>query len=107
MSLDVSLIVEQPTEVYCANITHNLNLMADEAGIYVYLWRPEELRIKKASEFIKPLTEGLAVLRANPNRFKQFNPKNGWGDYVGLVQFVADYLKACIDNPNAEIKVSR
>ena len=34
MSLDVWLVEVLPTEVYSANITHNLNRMADEAGIY-------------------------------------------------------------------------
>jgi len=38
---------------------------------------------------------------------KKHNPKNGWGDYEGLVRFVKEYLKACIDYPDAEIKVSR
>ena len=33
MSLDVTLTAVRPTEVYSANITHNL-WMAEEAGIY-------------------------------------------------------------------------
>ena len=36
-------------EVYSANITHNLGGMADEAGIYEALWRPEEVGIAKAT----------------------------------------------------------
>jgi hypothetical protein len=34
MSLDVYLIAARPTNVYSANITHNLNKMAEAAGIY-------------------------------------------------------------------------
>ncbi len=33
---------EETNEVYSANITHNLGEMADKAGIYYALWRPEE-----------------------------------------------------------------
>jgi hypothetical protein len=93
--------------VYTSNITHNLGKMADEAGIYQHLWRPEEIGITKASELIYPLTEGLAKLKADPEHFKQFNAANGWGLYEHFVPFVEEYLKACIENPESEIEVSR
>lgn len=107
MSLDVSLIATVPTEVYTANITHNLTNMAEAAGIYKHLWRPEELGITMAHELITPLTEGLARLTAEPERFEKLNPENGWGDYESLVRFVRRYLAACVENPNATIEVSR
>ena len=43
MSLDVYLKREGVETVYCANITHNLNVMAGKAGIYEALWRPYKL----------------------------------------------------------------
>jgi hypothetical protein len=94
-------------EVYSANITHNLNKMAEEAGIYQHLWRPDEINVDIASELIDPLTQGLIRLAADPDKFKQFNPSNGWGDYQGLVSFVAQYLDACQKFPFAVIEVSR
>lgn len=105
MSLDVSLYktVTQEVSVFDYNITHNLCRMANEAGIYQHLWRPEELGITTANELIRPLTDGLARLEADPDRFKAFNPANGWGDYEGLVRFVRAYLIACIKHPDAEI----
>jgi precorrin-6x reductase len=46
MSLDIWLeISATPFE---ANITHNLNRMAEAAGVYKVLWRPEENEIKCA-----------------------------------------------------------
>jgi hypothetical protein len=107
MSLDVYLEVVRPTVIYNANITHNLNRMAKEAGIYEVLWRPEEVGIVKASELIAPLQEGLARLKANPEHFKTFNPENGWGTYEGLVAFVEEYLNACGMNPDAAVRVWR
>lgn len=94
-------------EVYHRNITHNLGTMAAHAGVYVALWRPEEMGATKAEQLIKPLAEGLEKLQADPEEFRKHNPKNGWGDYDGLVAFVADYLSACRDYPSAEIHVSR
>lgn len=107
MSLDVYLTRVQPTTVYDRNITHNLNRMAGEAGIYEALWRPEEIGITKAAQLIDPLTNGLALLRSDPARFKAFNPSNGCGSYEHLVEFVADYLKACEEYPDADVSVSR
>jgi hypothetical protein len=107
VSLDVTLTRTQPTEVYWRNITHNLNRMAEEAGIYKHLWRPDELGITKASELIGPLSDGLERLTRDPEAFKVFNPENKWGDYEGLVEFVRDYLAACVANPDADVRVSR
>jgi hypothetical protein len=107
MSLDVMLIETKPTEVYWRNITHNLNKMAMEAGIYEHLWRPEELNITVARDLIAPLTAGLELLKSDPKRFKEFNAPNGWGMYDNLIEFVEDYLEACKANPDATIQVSR
>ena len=41
-----------PEEGYEANITHNLSRMAQDAGIYHYLWRPEEMNITQAGQLI-------------------------------------------------------
>lgn len=60
-----------------------------------------------AADLIGPLCDGLALLKADPEKFKALNPKNGWGDYNGLVAFVEAYLEACKANPHAEVSVSR
>jgi len=115
MSLDVYLVVKADTgnketeniTVFDSNITHNLNTMADKAGIYYHCWRPEELNISKASDIIKPLKDGLDRLNKDPEYFKQFNAKNGWGLYDHFVPWVEEYLNACIQYPNATISISR
>lgn len=107
MSLDVTLTAVRPTEVYSANITHNLGKMAQEAGIYEHLWRPEEIGIARAGQLILPLEEGLALLKRERAHFEQFNAPNGWGLYEHFVPFVERYLAACRENPDAEISVSR
>ena len=94
-------------DYYWANITHNLGKMADEAGIYKHLWRPEEINIKIAKELIEPLTNGLKELKDKPEHFKQFNSSNGWGMYEHFVPFVEKYLNACIEYPDAIVYVSR
>jgi hypothetical protein len=98
---------EETDEVYSRNITHNMNRMAEEAGLYEPLWCPERLKITKAAQLIEPLKKGLALLKSDPVRFKKFNPKNGWGNYESLVDFVECYLDACVKYPEAEVEASR
>ena len=125
MSLDVSLH-GQTTEEPCScrecghehtkrgtecwfdqNITHNLTEMADEAGLYKPVWRPDENGITHASQLIEPLEKGIALMKADPERFKKFNAKNGWGLYDHLVPWLERYLEACREHPEATVHVSR
>lgn len=96
----------KPT-LFQANITHNLNVMAEKAAIYNHLWRPEEIGIYLAKDLIEPLEIGLRTLKESPNEFIKYNSSNGYGTYMGLVSFVHEYLEACKEYPEAEIEVSR
>ena len=99
--------VTDTEEIYYSNITHNLGEMAQQAGIYKHLWRPEDIGIAIARQLIEPLTYGLAVLESDPIYFRQFDAKNGWGTYANLVFFVTKYLDACKEYPDALVSVCR
>lgn len=107
MSLSIHLTATRPTEVFWANYTHNCNTMAKEAGIYMQVWRPEEVGITKASELIPHLEAGIALMESDPPRFEALNPENGWGSYKTFVPWLKKYLEACRENPDATIEVSR
>ncbi len=103
----ITLMGGETDRVFEQNITHNLNKMADAAGIYEHLWRPDEIGIATAKELIEPLSVGLARLRSEPGKYMEFNPSNGWGSYHGLIEFVEEYLAACKKYPEANVSVSR
>jgi hypothetical protein len=103
----VAVLPHETTEVFTANITHNLAAMAAQAGIYKLLWRPDENGISLARQLIEPLETGLHELCSNPEKYRQYNPENGWGHYEGLCDFVRDYLAACRKWPEAVVTVSR
>lgn len=113
MSLDVDLMVTQPTSVYSNNITHNLNKMAiavkleNGKTLYDILWRPDENGFKTAKDISELLDEGWNILLSDPEKYKRYNPENGWGNYDGLCDFVYRYRNACWDNPEAELSISR
>jgi len=125
---DPIILEDNETEtitVYSDNITHNLGKMAEAADLYHVLWCPHMLRFSffleefnkemkfedtqpiYAKELIDPLRNGLHKLKMEPEKYKQYNPKNGWGDYEILVKFVENYLNACYEYPETKVEVIR
>jgi len=107
MSLDISLSRMQPSEIWSYNVTHNLGPMAEAAGVYRCMWRPEEIGIVYAHQMIDPLRAGLEMLERDRDRMIALNPSNGWGSYDGLVRAAREYLAACVANPDATVGVDR
>ena len=120
MSLDVYLkrkrwisydegktLTEDNEEVFWANITHNLHIMAGKAGIYEALWHPEEINATKAKDIISIVEKGLADMRRRPSYYLMFDSPNGWGTYEDFVPWIERYLEALKKYPEAEIEVSR
>ena len=113
--------------VYSANITHNLNKMAAEAGLYEALWRPhrlkpgydiaednydaeyafEEANPVRAHEIIEIIEKGLADMKARPKHYETFNSSNGWGMYENFVPWIEEYLKALKEFPDAQVECDR
>lgn len=106
MSLDFYLIETRPVDVFWRNTTHNHGKHADAVGVYTHLWHPNELGITKAHQLIEPLSEAARKLRANPEQYRQYDAKNGWGTVEHFTEFVEGVLQACIDHPDADIAVS-
>lgn len=122
MSLDVTLRSQEKKMVMCyacyheheesevlyeANITHNLSTMADKAGIYEALWRPEEINAVRAMDIIDRIERGLVKLKSNPDEYKKYDATNGWGTYEQFVAWVEKYLEALKEYPLSIIEVSR
>jgi hypothetical protein len=107
MSLDVMLVDENDCEVFWANITHNLNTMADGAGLYKPLWRPEEVYVQHARDLIEYLERGIQKLVQNPSHYSTFNAPNGWGTYDVFLPWCCRYLEACRKYPNSRVTISR
>lgn len=94
-------------EAFSANITHNLNKMAGECGLYMVLWRPEEIGISTAGDAAPLIEAGIASMKSERERVEQFEPANGWGDYSGLLGFAESCLAACREHPKAKVRACR
>jgi hypothetical protein len=97
----------ETTVVWHRNMTHNLNNMAMEAGLYEALWRPDEVGATHAGMLVGKLEVGLDKLVSAPDKFKSFNPDNGWGNYDQLVDFTRSFLEACRQHPETTVYACR
>lgn len=115
MGLDISFKRVEYIDTHNLNITHNLNKMAetvvfpDGHNLYQVLWRPEEVFNDKiiGKVMLRYLYSAQLILWSDPEKFKKFNPENGWGSYDTLNRFLTDYIKFCQQYPDYEIEVSR
>lgn len=111
MSLDLYFYQDRDHTIQVAdslNITHNLRAMAEAAGIYEVVWRPEEVFVTPKAHNIDPiLREGIVRLLAYPDHFKQFDAPNGWGVYEHFMSFLKDLYWTCLKHPNAYVVASR
>lgn len=117
MSLDISLYDKvcphcgaKTDETIClfdANITHNLNKMAEAAGFYYEVWRPDDIDIEEAGDIIHALTTGIEDMEARPYYYRKYDSPNGWGTYDNFLPWLKELLEVCNKYPNAKIEVSR
>lgn len=115
MSLDIELKSPRRVRFFWHGLTHNLGAMAREAGLYEAMWRPCEMLRADGLVCLTPcgrditsaLEKGVAALRSDPDKYKAFNPPNGWGTYEGLLECAEKYLVACKKWPDAMVVVGR
>ena len=98
--------LEEPTEIFSINITHNCSKMMLTASenLYDALYNSHGV---EAWTIIDQLTDGLHWLYLRSSLVKLEAPKNGWGSYEGLVSFVCKVLEACILYPKSTISICR
>jgi hypothetical protein len=121
-------LIQDDEIVFSGNITHNLNKMAMEAGIYKAVWRPYEIdldfdknkeddydyinyfennTIVKAKDVSDVIKKGLEDMIKRPKHYQKFNSQNGWGLYKNFIPFLQEYLKVLGKYPEARIKCNR
>lgn len=107
MGLDVTLTHPETGEVmFSANITHNLNTMATEAGCYEACWHPEKLTSQRARDLVPYLKHAVAELSGKPTFYQKFDAYNGWGTWRDFLPWLCLYLEACKKYPDAKVEAS-
>ena len=62
-----------------------------------------EYKDAPCSEAAGPLAEAVKRMEADPDRYREMNPKNGWGDYEGALDFLRRLAEACAQHPKCTI----
>ena len=66
---------------------------------------PSKWDDKKASELIPILEKGISELTEHPEKYKIYEPRNGWGNIPGTRNFLGDILNVCRKHPEAVVCV--
>lgn len=64
-----------------------------------------ELHGVKGIEAIRHIRLGLARLDRDPEYYKQFNAKNGWGTYENAIEALQYMQVLCCDHPNDILEI--
>lgn len=81
------------------NVTYNLGKMLRAAGFPPW----DALIGAPASEAGGMLQSVADELVRAPDKYRKFNPPNGWGNYEGALEFVTRFAAECALNPEATI----
>ncbi|MFB5759013.1 hypothetical protein [Paenibacillus medicaginis] len=102
MSWDVSLVKDGHEEIDCGNYTYNVSPMYRRAMGFTI----GDLHRRSAADVAIILTDGIITLTNKPALYKEMNPENGWGNYEGAINFLAQIVKNCLLYPDYELVVS-
>ena len=108
MSYDISLSIDtggdEPACLpdLCWNYTGNCARMWRAAGADL-----AEFHHKLAGDCLLDLEAAIRALCADPARFKEMDPPNGWGSYDTLLPALVELADAFRRHPKATVEVSR
>ncbi|NCC06737.1 MAG: hypothetical protein EOM30_01515 [Clostridia bacterium] len=84
------------------NHTCNTSAMIKEVcGSY-----PSDWNGKSCEELIPVLDAGVTELMRYSQRYRQFEPSNGWGTVETTIEFLSNILKNCKMYPTAVIEIN-
>jgi hypothetical protein len=96
-------------EYYWATVSNCHRELARAAEVYTAVWEPNTAGSTVAKQLIVPLTIGLAELEVHPEKFESIARRSvcaPYGGYQSFVHFIQGYLQACIEYPDATVRVS-
>lgn len=85
---------------HLASPTYNYFDMTQEAGFNFH-----DLHQLRGAAAARRLAEVLALLEADPLRFLQHNPPNGWGSYHQLLPLLSRLIEDFQQHPTSTITV--
>lgn len=106
MSYDIQLVIDtggkrKARVTECRSPTYNLSKM-----FAVALGRPiRSLDGMLADDVIPILEVATVAMHEDPDKFKAFNPENGWGNYEDALKSLCWLLEMCKEHPKATVEI--
>ncbi len=63
------------------------------------------LNKKRCKDVVLNLEKAVLYMKENKVELEKLNPKNGWGNYEGALEYLEKILKKCKDYPSGKIIV--
>lgn len=86
------------------NYTHNCNGMVRAAGVPDWLHWDDGI---SSPDLAAKLATAITAMEANPAKFQEMNPSNGWGSYDTLLPVLREIYAKALEFPSARWTVSR
>lgn len=64
-----------------------------------------EYKSAPCSEAVGPLAEAVKRMEADPDKYREMEPGNGWGDYEGALAYLRRLAEACATHPKCTIAI--
>lgn len=83
------------------NYTSNMGeCIEDVCGLH-----PADWNGMRAGELAPHLVDGITKLRGNPQKYRHYEPDNGWGSVETCASFLIDVWDECLTHPRAIVEV--
>ena len=86
-------------------IFENLKPLFEKAGFSINDFK-EAINSGERVISIPTLQFMITDMKAYPEIYRPLNPKNGWGNYEGAIQFLEEALDALLENENSTVSIS-
>ena len=87
-------------------IPHSTSRMAEEAGVYDYLWNPSKKRYTVAIDITNLIEISLSRILSNIDHFELLESEDNFGTVSNFVVFLQNILVACKLHPEAKIQIN-
>ena len=87
------------------NLTYNLSPMLRAAGFpgWSEVVGNDLDPLPTGKRVAEVMAEVVSELRADPDKYRELNPPNGWGDYDGAVKTLSDCVAVLREHPGAVV----
>ena len=113
MGIDITLSATKVVEVHTSHITHSVAYIAKDIGLYYYIWGEGNSvdgnnGPSLAKALITPLDKAIIAISCEINTtLRHKGHKQIYSDYITLSEWCINLRKACADNPDAKISISK